>query len=183
MPTRRRSFWSAGGTCWPPSTAAGTRKTHRLTVPTSFGPGARLTDYAGAGPPVVTDAQGRATVSIAPGGYSYYAPAGHSLTQPVPKALPTTQTWEFADDLDTGRLSDAPQTVRVMVPKGNAISAKLTVDGGVPAELTVLGPAGKPLGSSSDSVALPSAPVTGVYLLRVRTTNGQKAHGTLTVRY
>ncbi|MDQ2688376.1 MAG: alpha-amylase family glycosyl hydrolase [Armatimonadota bacterium] len=163
--------------------SGGDAQTHRLTVPTAFGPHVRLTDYAGAGSPTVTDAQGRATISVAPGGYVYYAPAGRSLTPPAPKLLPTTQTWEFADDLDTGRLSDIPQIIRVTLVKGDQLSAALTLDGTTAGTISVVGPSGQPLHAPAAHVTLPPAPVDGVYQLRVRTTQAQKAHGTLTVRY
>lgn len=163
--------------------SGGDDQTHHITVPTAFGPHVRLTGHAGAGAPVVTDAQGRATVSVAPGAYCYYAPAGPVMNSAARKPLTTRQTWEFADDLDTGRLSEVPQTVRVTLPKGGSLSAKLALDDGTAGEITLLGPDGKTLHSTSGSLTLPSADVGGVYQLKVRTTTGQKAHGALTVDY
>lgn len=162
--------------------SGGDGKAHRVTVPTSFGPRVRLMDCIGLGALIVTDAQGRATLTVDPGNYSYYAPLGRLRPAPPRKPLPTTQTWEFADDLDTGQLGDTPQTIRVTLVKGEALSARLVLDGGASGEMTVMGPAGKPLHAPAASVTLPPAPTGGVYQLRVRATGGQKAHGTLTVR-
>lgn len=162
--------------------SGGDGQPHRLTVPTAFGPRVRLVNYTGTPRPVVTDAQGRATITVAPYGYYYYAPAGRRLA-PARRPLSTTQTWEFADDLDTGRLSSAPQTIHITLVKGETLSARLSLDGGAAGEITVLSPQGKTLRTAPGNVSRPAATVGGTYQLRVRTTDGTTAHGTLTVRY
>jgi hypothetical protein len=161
---------------------------HTWTVPTSFGAHARLIDFApgNGGKPVVTDAQGRATISVEPFGYVLYGRASEKdLPVPVRPAMATTQTTEFADDLDTGDLTQAPQDVPVTAAKGTALSAT-TTDAGAPVDVSLIAPDGKVIGHAGGSgaarLAVSHLPATGRYLLRCRTTAG-KAHGYLTVTY
>jgi alpha-amylase len=161
--------------------SGGDGKSHQITVPTDFGPNVRLTDHVGSGKPVVTDAQGRAKIQIAPYSYAYYAPV--TVRAPTTrKSLPTSQTWEFADDLDTGRLSESPQTIRVTLAAGEALDARLTVDDGAAGEITAVGPDDKALKTAPVTLAF-KAVTAGVYQLRVRTTDEKKVHGALTVKF
>lgn len=159
--------------------SGGDGETHTLTVPTGFGPHVRLTDYAKTNETIETDAQGQATVSIPPYGYAYYAPAGVGLTHPF-APLPTMQTWEFADDLDTGALSQTPKTIAVHLLPGDSYMATLSLDGGATGKLEVVDPSGKIVVTGTGS------PHTGVALLegayQVRVSSRAKAHGFLTVR-
>ena len=154
---------------------------HTMTVQTTFGPHRRLRDWAGSASPVITDAAGQVTVTVQPFTFAYYAPADAAPEPPRP-ALPTSQTWEFADDLDTGRLSGTPQTVRVYVKSGEAVSASAEADGAVPLSLTAFDPSGKPVSSGSDALEFRAA-VDGVYRVEIKTAAGQTAHGRLTLRY
>lgn len=163
--------------------SGGNAKAHQIAIATGFGPHIRLIDYVGDGKPITTDGQGRATVRIAPYCYSYYAPAGQLLTPPARKPLGTSQTWEFADDLDTGRLSGTPQTIRVTLAADESLTATLTLDNGASGEIEVIDPRGKTLKSGIGHATIARATVGGVYELRVRATKGEKAHGRLTVKY
>lgn len=162
---------------------------HTLTVPTSFGARVRLIDFApgNGGKPVVTDAEGRATISVEPFGYVLYGRASEKgLPVPVRPAMATTQTTEFADDLDTGDLTQAPQDVPVTAAKGTALSAIATADAGAPVDVSLIAPDGKAIGHAGGSgtarLSVSHLPATGRYLLRCRTAAG-KAHGYLTVTY
>ena len=162
--------------------SGGDARAHSLTVPTAFGPHVRLVDYAGSGRPVTTDAQGRATVTVGPYEYAYYAPAGRPLA-PAHRPLPTAQTWEFADDLDTGRLSPTPQAFPVTLARGDAITAMLALDGGAMGRLEVVAPDGRVLAAGDKAIPPRSITVGGVYRVRAWTADGRKAQGRLTVRY
>lgn len=162
--------------------SGGDEETHKITVPTSFAPHTRLIDYVGDGKPIMTDDQGRATLQIAPYCYEYYARAGQALAIKH-KPIKTSQTWEFADDLDTGRLSGTPQTIHVTLIKGESLNATLTLDGGVSGNIAVVDPNGATLTTSAKHAEIASAPMPGIYALRARSTNGKKVHGTLTVQY
>lgn len=167
----------------------GDDKAHRVTVATSFGPHARLIDFApeATGKPIETDGLGRATITIPAFGYVFYGPASEDgLPVPARKAFATTQTTEFADDLDTGRLSPAPQDVPVTAARGTSLSATLTADAGAAIQVALIAPNGKVIahaaGAGSARLAVPVLPATGRYILRCETTSG-KAHGYLTVMY
>ena len=112
-----------------------------VTVPTAFGGGVALRAVglpsgATPSPPVQTDATGAATVTVPAGGYVLLVRASsNERTNPdrfAPAAtLPTTQTWELADDLDTGRLAvGAPKTVNVTLAAGSVVETSLRDFGG-----------------------------------------------------
>ncbi len=153
-----------------------------VVLETDFGPNVKLKDYVGDGEPITTDKRGCAAVTVAPFAYHYYAPAGRSLKPRPRKPLPTSQTWEFADDLDTGRLGAKAQTIPITLADGETLRAELTLDRDAVGEITVLNPAGKTVQTDAHHVTLANTDA-GTYELRVRTTNGRKAHGALRVRY
>ena len=100
--------------------SGGVGEERTITVDTAFGPHVRLRDQAGDGKPLETDAQGRVTLTLEPHSYVYYAPTGRKRARPRPKPLPTRQTWEFADDLDTGRLTREEQHIKTHAGQGPA---------------------------------------------------------------
>ncbi|MBV9848773.1 MAG: hypothetical protein JO250_03700 [Armatimonadetes bacterium] len=162
--------------------SGGDGQTHTLTVDTAFGPHVRLRDFAGGGKPIETDARGRATLTIAPYEYAYYAPVGAWRAMPLrARPLPTRQTWEFADDLDTGRLTSTPQGIPITLARGQSVSATLALDGDALGEIALLGPTGSVLATGARIVTLVAAPQDGVYTVRVRAPGGGPAHGVLTV--
>ena len=154
---------------------------HTITAQTTFGPHRKLVDWAGNGAPVVTDASGQATVSVAPFSFAYYAPPSVA-PEPVRRPLPTSQTWEFADDLDTGRLSGQPHTVSVTLHTGQTLTVTTNADGNAPLRLDIYDPAGSQFSTETNMLGI-AATVSGVYRVVIRTTDGQSAHGTLTLHY
>jgi hypothetical protein len=135
----------------------------------------------------VTDAEGRTSISTAPFGYVLYGRASEKgLPVPVRPAMATTQTTEFADDLDTGDLTQAQQDVPVTAAKETRLSAIATADAGAPVDIWLIAPNGKVIGHAAGSraarLAVSHLPATGRYLLRCRIIAGE-AHGYLTVTY
>lgn len=157
--------------------SGGDGKAHTLTVATSFGPRVKLTDYVGGGRPIQTDGAGRATVTIAPYGYAYYAPPGRVKTQKA-TPLPTIQTWEFADDLDTGQLTPSGQTVHVTLARGERLAATLTLDGSAAGTIDISGPGAAVRGKKQAALVCVRP---GVHTVHVRSET--TTHGTLTLRF
>lgn len=125
-----------------------------ITVATGFGPKARLHDYAGHGPDLVTDAQGQATITIPPNkdGRSYvcYARPGVTggFTSP-PTA--TTQVYRGARDLDLRPVETGEWVTvcRVYAAAGRPLIGSLTFDDtgwavGTRIALELAGPSSKP---------------------------------------
>jgi alpha-amylase len=162
---------------------------HTVSVPTNFGPHAKLIDYApnDSGKAVKTDSNGGATITIPPFGYVLYglASVAHEPNTVRP-AIPTIQTTEFADDLDTGELSPTPQDVPITAAKGTALAATLSGDAGALVSVSLIEPGGRMIanaeGNGIPKITFPNLPATGRYLLRCQTANG-KAHGYLAVTY
>ncbi|HEX5323721.1 MAG TPA: alpha-amylase family glycosyl hydrolase [Capsulimonadaceae bacterium] len=162
---------------------------HRVTVRTAFGPHVRLKDYApgSTAAMITTGADGNATLTITPFGYVLYGrvSAASEHTKPRPP-LPTTQTTEFADDLDTGEISNTPRDVPITAAEGTALSATLTGDSPAKLSLQLIASNGKVIstkqGSRSVRISRVALPTTGRYLLRCLAASG-KAHGFLTVTY
>lgn len=157
--------------------SGGDGKARTLTVPTSFGPRVKLTDYVGGGRAIQTDATGRATVTIAPYGYAYYAPPGRMKPRTV-TPLPTTQTWEFADDLDTGRLTPSGQTVHVTLARGERLTAALTLDGSATGTIDISGPGVAVRGGKQAALVCVRPGVHAIHVRSEKTTGG-----TLTLRF
>ena len=161
--------------------SGGDAQAHTLTVPTAFAPGTRLRDWAGAGKPVTVDAQGQVTLRVEPYGFTYYAPAD---APPAPPRVPieTRQTWEFADDLATGRLSGTPHVILVTLRAGETLEAKADAEPGVVVHLSASDTAGKTFGEGDGSVKMTAAR-GGEYKVAVRTGDGRVAGGRVTLRY
>ncbi len=159
--------------------SGGDGQSHTVTVDTSFGPHVRLRDFVGSGSPIITDAQGKATLTVAPYEYAYYAPASIVLTPPARIPLPTSQTWEFADDLDTGRLSTTPQKFSIELVRRESLKATLRLADGATGEIDVLNPEGNVLATGKES-AFATATESGEYTVRVHALEGA-TNGTLTV--
>ena len=160
--------------------SGGVAEERQITVDTAFGPHVRLRDQAGDGKPVETDGAGRVTLTLEPHSYVYYAPAVGKRARPKPKPLPTRQTWEFADDLDTGRLTGKEQRIKVMLDKGQRLKATLALDGEETSKMA-LDLRGQTLRRGGRSLRVAAAPEAGIYTLRVWTTSDAPRAGTLTV--
>ena len=161
--------------------SGGDAEAHTLTVTTAFAPGSRLRDWAGAGKPVTVDAQGQVSLRIEPYGFAYYAPAD---APPAPPRVPieTRQTWEFADDLATGRLSGTPHVLSVTLRAGATLEARADAEPGVTVRLGVRDAAGKMVGEGNGSVKVTAAR-GGEYKVTVQTGDGRVAGGRVTLRY
>lgn len=177
---------------------AGTRRT--VTVSTGFGANQRLRTV-GLGPgeaasEVTTAPDGRATLFVPAGGYVLLARAdAGSGDARMRSPLPTTQTTQFADDLDTARLGDAWREVPVTLAKGSALIARLTgttpVRTAPPARVLVelraaaggriVAQAGGRRGADM-VLRLRKAPFSGRYRLRVRAP-GPPTTGRITFTY
>jgi alpha-amylase len=111
----------------------GDDKARTLTLPTSFGPNVALRSVGqlpGASPVrATTDSTGSVRVTVAPGGYTLLVRAdANAVTNPdrFPHTpLHTTQTFEFADDLDTGRLGATPRTIPLTLRAGSTVTIRL----------------------------------------------------------
>ena len=179
-------------------------KTRTLTVPTGFGANVRL-EAVGRAPgeaatEVTTDASGRAALSVPAGGYVLLARADATpRTHPDRFAsrgpLPTTQTTEFADDLDTGRLGNAWREVPVTLAGGSALTARLTGTVSTPStgrvliELRAATETGERIVAQAEgrrgrdvTLRLGKAPASGRYRLRVRAP-GPPTGGRVTITY
>lgn len=106
-----------------------------VTVPTGFGSRMRLRSLATKGAPpveVVTDAIGQVTITIPGGDYLLLARADSNLkTHPdrfLRSPYATSQEWEFADDLDTGRLGATPRVVAITAAANTEITARMEGD-------------------------------------------------------
>jgi hypothetical protein len=70
---------------------------------------------------ITTGANSRVTISVPPGGYVLLARADAAASERAPAtSLPTTQTTEFADDLDTARLGTPWREVPVTLAAGSS---------------------------------------------------------------
>ena len=80
--------------------------------------------------PAKTDASGKVSVTVPPGGFVWLVKtSANDKTNPdrfALKPMPTTQTWEFARDLDTGEISNAPYEIPLNLAGGAAFGATLT---------------------------------------------------------
>ena len=161
--------------------SGGDNEAHTMTVPTAFAPGTRLKDWAGAGKPVTVDAQRRVTVRIEPFEFAYYAPVD---APPAPPRQPieTRQTWEFADDLATGRLSGTPHVLSVTLRAGETLELRAEAEPGVSIRLSVSDAAGKALGEGVGTVKVTAAR-DGEYKIAVRTEDGRAVGARVTLRY
>lgn len=160
----------------------GAGEARTVTVPTVFGPNAALRSIAVMpGEKMLqtqTDGAGRVTLSVPPGGFVLLVRADATLrSNPdrfARRALPTTQTTEFADDLDVGRLGSTPREVPLSLAAGSGLTARLTGTSGQGAVLMEL------LNSKNRVVArargrrgatlamrLPRVPADGDYRLRL----------------
>ena len=168
-----------------------------LTVPTAFGAGVLLRTV-GAAPDespvsVTTSASGSATVTIAPGRFVLLARADASeRSNPdrfARRALLTTQTTEFADDLDTGRLGDTPRIVPLTLAQGTALTADVLSDEtGGDLHIELRNAAGRVVARTHGSrgrkvtLAVRHIPSSAAYVLRI-TAPGKPTTGRVTVRY
>ncbi len=115
-------------------------KPRTITVSTGFGAHARLRTV-GLAPGeverrVTTDSDGRAAFFVPPGGYVLLARGSADATseaaRPRPAALSTTQTTQFADDLDTARLGNAWREVPVTLAEGSSLTARVAGTSRIP---------------------------------------------------
>lgn len=180
-----------------------------LSVATGFGPNVRL-QSAGVAPgesqTFMTNAAGRVTFSVPPGGYVLLARGAdasartpdRSATHGGGAALSTTQTTEFADDLDTGRLGNAWREVPVTLAAGSGFVARLTGtargSGGGRNESPVLmelrGDASGRIVAQARGVRgrttvlrLRRVPAGGRYRLRLRAAPGPPTNGRVAITY
>ena len=110
----------------------GEGKPRTVTIDTAFGPNTVLQEVGrtpqAAAVLVATQAGGKVTVTVRPGDYVLLAPKS---AIPAPdrfprKARTTTQVFTFADDLDTGRLSDTPRLITITPAANTRVSLRLT---------------------------------------------------------
>lgn len=102
-----------------------------ITVQTAFGAGVRLHDYTGHAPDVVTDSQGRATLTVPRNSYVAYSVIGITGGF-TPPEYPVTQEFAGAPDLDIRPAEpDAPVTVgRIFAAQARMVRAELYFDAG-----------------------------------------------------
>ena len=161
--------------------SGGDAQPHTIIVSTTFAPGTRLSDWAGADKPATVNAQGQVSLRIQPYGYAYYAPVD---APPAPRRVPigTRQTWEFADDLATGRLSGTPHMLSVTLRAGEILEAKADAEAAAVVHLSITDPVGKAVGEADGSVRVTAA-YGGEYKIAVRTGDGRVAGGRVTLQY
>ncbi len=95
-------------------------------VPTSFGPGAKLHDYALGVEDRWTTPHGWVRLDIPPGGYVLYARDGSQGRVPYSPPRRTVQEWEGNADMDRPRLAESwAAPVRVAVRKGRPVRVEL----------------------------------------------------------
>lgn len=170
----------------------GDEKPRTLTLMTAFGAGVRLKAVAqGEGEVPVettTEKDGRVTVTVSSGGYLLLTRADATdQTNPdrfTHSPLLTTQVWEFADDLDTGRLEEKPKIITLSLKAGASLLVRLTDTLGTGSVmLTLLEESGRTVVKSVGKRQVPLSfrtrvPHTGVYQVMV-TAPGQPTTGHL----
>ncbi|MDX1932504.1 MAG: alpha-amylase family glycosyl hydrolase [Capsulimonadales bacterium] len=174
----------------------GDGKARTVTVPTNFGPKTTLRAVGRQeGEPdltLTTGDDGRIVATVEPGKYLLLVRADAD-TKSNPDRFPrlplrTTQVFEFADDLDTGRLGETPRTVFVTLSAPGAIQVRLTdTTGREPLEITFTGADGRPAGRVRGVRGKPTEyrtrlPRPGTYAITVRT-SGPPTVGRLAVTY
>ena len=120
-----------------------------VIVPTGW-KGATLVSVDGGGVEAKTDAAGNVALTVPAQGWLLLAPQGQKPMPLAPRNTGTTQVWEFADDLDTGRLGDIARNVSVIAAAGTTIRASVAdSEGAGRVTLALSGPDGRLLATKA----------------------------------